>query len=162
MENTNTVLVQGIASRMFTYSSVELFDSVKIKESALVSFVVAAQGEMQRLGSSSRRRRRDHGICVIEPAMGEHFVTMQVRIRWNDDGFEATDWAHRERPEGMEMKSVTGVRSTSFCSFKLGTGEQRFRMCCHHGQVHEVVLVKHPRELGLDSRDAYMRIFRPA
>ncbi|KIK03760.1 hypothetical protein K443DRAFT_459788 [Laccaria amethystina LaAM-08-1] len=48
MENTNTIIVQGITERMFTYSSLELFDSVKIKESALVSFVTAAQGELQQ------------------------------------------------------------------------------------------------------------------
>jgi hypothetical protein len=100
MENTNTIIVQGITERMFTYSSLELFDSVKIKESALVSFVTgrAATGcnGYYVLALAENGEIKTDGTCVIEPAMGEHFVTMQVRIRWNDDRFEATDWAHRE------------------------------------------------------------------
>ena len=39
MENTNTIIVQGITERMFTYSSLELFEPVRIKELALVSFL---------------------------------------------------------------------------------------------------------------------------
>ena len=75
--------------------------------SALVSIVTTAQGELQwllRPDLAVFGEIETHGTCVIGPAMGEHFVTIQVRIRGNDYGFEATDWAH---PESLEISERT-------------------------------------------------------
>ena len=73
----------------------------------MVSFVTTALGELQwllRPGLAVFGEIENHGTCVIGPGMGEHFDTIQVRMRENDNGFEATDWAH---PESLEISERT-------------------------------------------------------